>query len=164
MNYKLVEKDAFTVVGKKIRVSCKDGENFKTIPAFCDQCSVDGTFETLGKISTDDMGVMGICANFNHEENSLDYYSAATYTGGEIHAGMETLSIPKFTWMVFEAVGPIPEAIQDVWKRIFSEWFPTSEYEHAGGPEIEVYEKGDMSQPDYKSYVWIPVVKKAHTV
>jgi len=84
--------------------------------------------------------------------DSFDYYMAATYTG-EIPEGMETLNIPKQTWTAFESAGPIPDAIQDVWKRIFSEWFPTSGYEHAEGPEIEVYETGDMNKPDYKSYV-----------
>jgi hypothetical protein len=67
----------------------------------------------------------------------------------------------KFTWAVFESVGPMPDAIQDVWRRIFSEWFPTNEYEHADGPELEVYEDGGMSSPDYKCWVWIPVVKKS---
>ena len=160
LNYKLLEKDAFTVVGKKIVVSNIDGENFKIIPKFCDTCNEDGTCETLEKMSMDNMGVMGICSNF--QKDHFDYYMAVTYNGDEIPVGMETLKIPKLTWVVFEAVGPVPSAIQDVWKRIFSEWFPTNEYEHADGPELEVYEKGDMSKADYKSYVWIPVVKKSH--
>lgn len=158
LNYRMIEKDAFAVVGKKIVVSNKNGENFKIIPKFCETCSQDGTFETLQRLCVDDMGIMGICANF--QKDCFDYYVAVTYTGGEIPAGMETLSISKHTWAVFEAVGPIPDEIQDVWKRIFSEWFPSNEYEHADGPELEVYEPGDMSKADYKSYVWIPVVKK----
>ncbi|MDR3644782.1 MAG: AraC family transcriptional regulator [Clostridia bacterium] len=157
MNYKLLEKDAFTVVGRKINVSSENGENFRVIPEFCNNCNKDGTCETLVKMC-DEMGVMGICANF--QKSRFDYYMAAAYKGGKIPAGMETLEIPKFTWAVFEAVGPMPDAIQDIWKRIYSEWFPAGEYEEAGGPEIEVYEKGDMSEPEYKSYVWIPVIKK----
>ncbi|MDF2632980.1 MAG: AraC family transcriptional regulator [Caproiciproducens sp.] len=160
LNYKLIEKDAFTVVGKKTMVSNKNGENFKIIPKFIESCNEDGTCETLEKKCVDDMGVMGICANF--QKDCFDYYMAVTYAGDEILAGMETLYIPKLTWVVFEAIGPMPDAIQDVWKRIFSEWFPTNEYEHADGPELEVYEQGDMSKADYKSYVWIPVVKKSH--
>lgn len=155
MNYKFVEKDAFTVVGKKITVSSVNGENFKIIPDFCCKCGQDGTFDLLGKMCIDDMGIMGICANM--KEDHFDYYAAVTYQGGDIPQGMETLEIPKLTWTVFEAVGPIPGAIQDTWKRIFSEWFPSSGYEHAEGPELEVYEPGDMSKPDYKSYIWIPV-------
>ena len=160
LNYKFIEKESFTVVGKKAQITCRNGENFKMIPAFCNQCAHDGTCDTLEKLCADDMGIMGICGVMQND--CFDYYMAVTYTGGKIPDGMETLEIPKFTWAVFESVGPIPDAIQDVWKRIFSEWFPTNEYEHAIGPELEVYENSDMTKQDYKSYVWIPVVKKLH--
>ena len=30
------------------------------------------------------------------------------------------------TWAIFEAVGPFPDALQNVWGRIYSEWFPSS--------------------------------------
>ncbi|MCY1714171.1 AraC family transcriptional regulator [Caproiciproducens galactitolivorans] len=158
LNYKLIEKEAFTVVGKKTPVTCVNGENFKIVADFCRQCDEDGICDLLEGLCTDEMGVMGICGTMKND--AFDYYMAVTYQGGKIPEGMETLEIPKSTWAVFESVGPIPEAIQDVWKRIFSEWFPSNQYEHAVGPEIEVYEKGDMSKPDYKSYVWIPVTRK----
>ena len=161
LNYKLVEKEAFTVVGKKATISCKGEENYRQVPEFCGRCQQDGTAQTLCGMLTGDMGMMGICAEYEQNKDLFDYYMAVTYTGGTIPEGMETLEIPKFTWAVFESVGPMPDAIQDVWHRIFSEWFPTNEYEHADGPELEVYEDGDMSSPDYKCWVWIPVVKKS---
>ena len=161
LNYKLVEKEAFTVVGKKTVISCKDGENYREVPEFCNRCQQDGTMQTLCGMITGDMGIMGICAEYEQNKDLFDYYMAVTYNGGKIPEGMETLEIPKFTWAVFESVGPMPDAIQDVWHRIFSEWFPTNEYEHADGPELEVYSDGDISSPDYKCWVWIPVVKKS---
>ena len=160
LNYKLIEKKAFTVVGKKLKVSCKDGENYRLIPKFCDKCSKDGTYAYLEPLADKSIGALGICANFSDQTDDFDYYCAAEYDGGEIPQGMETMEIPKQTWAVFESVGPMPGAIQDVWKRIFSEWFPTSGYEHAQAPELEVYEKGDMNAPDYRCAVWIPVMKK----
>jgi len=161
LNYKLIEKEAFTVVGKKQKVSCKDGENYRVVPQFCNQCCQDGTCAYLEPLADKSIGSLGICANFSEETDEFDYYCAAEYDGGKIPEGMETLKIPKLTWAVFQSVGPMPGAIQDVWKRIFSEWFPSSGYEHANGPELEVYEKGDMSAPDYQCSVWIPIVKKA---
>ncbi|MCI1965526.1 MAG: AraC family transcriptional regulator [Oscillospiraceae bacterium] len=160
LNYRLVEKEAFTVLGKKVRVSCKNGENYRIIPEFCRKCEQDGTFARLMKMAAKEMGMLGICANFNEQTDDFNYYAAAVYDGGEIPQGMETLEVPKLTWAVFESVGPVPDALQDVWKRIFSEWFPSSGYEHAKGPELEVYEKGDMTKPDYQCSIWIPIVKK----
>lgn len=158
MNYRFVEKEAFKVVGKKAVISNQNGENFKTIPKFWNTCFEDGTVKALEKACVDKMGVMGICANF--KKDCFDYYIAAN-CGANPPEGMICLEIPKFTWVVFEAVGPIPGAIQDIWKKIFSEWLPTNEYEHDNGPELEVYGPGDPSKADYKSYVWIPVIKKS---
>jgi len=36
------------------------------------------------------------------------------------------IDVPESTWAVFEAAGPFPETLQDVWERIYSEWFPSS--------------------------------------
>jgi AraC family transcriptional regulator len=58
---------------------------------------------------------------------------------------------------VFEVHGPMPDAIQEVWKQIFSEWFPSSHYEHAGTPDLEVYSDGNPTGPDYYSEIWIPL-------
>lgn len=160
MNYQIIEKESFRVVGKKVTVHNRDEESFKIIPSFCQTCAEDGTLAQLEALGVDEMGVMGICANFRENGEVFDYYEAVTDTGKTIPEEMETLDVPRSTWAVFESVGPIPKAIQDVWKRIFSEWFPSSPYEHANAPEIEVYEKGDMTKPDYRSYVWIPVIKK----
>jgi AraC family transcriptional regulator len=65
------------------------------------------------------------------------------------------------TWAIFESRGPLPKSIQNTIKRIYGDWFPTSGYEHAGGPELEVYSMGDTGSADYYSEVWIPVKKGA---
>lgn len=162
LDYKVMVKEAFSVLGKKVRVSCKNNGNFKKIPAFCTECQKDGTFDYLGRLAEKSgMGYLGICDNFNEAADCFDYYAAAVYDGSKIPDGMEALSIPQCTWAVFDSTGPMPDAIQDVWKRIFSEWFPTSGYEHARGPELEVYDPGDMNAEDYHCSVWIPVVRKA---
>ncbi|KGM45005.1 hypothetical protein NP83_08585 [Neobacillus niacini] len=46
------------------------------------------------------------------------------------------LEVPALTWAVFEAVGPFPNTLQNVWGRIYSEWYPSSNYQLAVGPEM----------------------------
>ncbi|MNN62391.1 Bacterial transcription activator, effector binding domain [compost metagenome] len=70
------------------------------------------------------------------------------------------LEVPAATWAVFEAVGPFPGTLQNIWGRIYSEWFPSSHYELVEGPEILWNESKDTSLPAYRSEIWIPVVKK----
>ena len=54
----------------------------------------------------------------------------------------------------------MPNAIQNLWKRIFADFFPKSGYERAKGPDIEVYYEGDNAKSDYRSEIWVPVIKK----
>jgi AraC family transcriptional regulator len=65
------------------------------------------------------------------------------------------------TWAIFEAVGAVPAGIQKTIAEIYGGWFVTSDYEHADGPELEVYLPGDMTSEEYRCEVWIPVVKTA---
>ena len=58
-------------------------------------------------------------------------------------------SIPQVTWAVFESVDPMPETIQKVWQRIFTEWLPATGYEIVHGPQLELYTPGDNSAKDY---------------
>ncbi|WP_411764328.1 GyrI-like domain-containing protein [Bacillus atrophaeus] len=56
---------------------------------------------------------------------------------------------------------PLPGSVQQTWDRIFSEWFPSTGYEHAEAPELEAYPaSGDIHASDHRTEIWIPVVKK----
>lgn len=159
VNYKIEQKDGFTVMGKKLTVSVKGGENMKSIPAFWDQSMKDGCFNTLCSLCRTPLGVMGVCANMVND--TFDYFIAIEKPSDMPMAdGFETLEVPASTWVCFEAVGPMPNAIQDVWKYATTEWLPSSGYQHAGTPDIEVYSDGDTQSKDYLSYVWIPIVRE----
>jgi AraC family transcriptional regulator len=54
----------------------------------------------------------------------------------------------------------MPTAIQELQKRIATEWLPTSGYEYANAPDIEVYPDGDTNSASYRSEVWFPIEKK----
>jgi len=77
--------------------------------------------------------------------------------------GYTDLTIAAGTWAVFASRGPMPGAIQEVWKRIYSEWFPSPGYEHADRPDLEVYPEGDSLSADYYCEVWLPVRKAGET-
>ncbi len=159
MNYKIVKKEQFKVAGIKTHVTNNNGENFKIIPRFWDEIEKDGSRSILEK-NKGKLGIMGICYNFNMETNEFDYIIAIE--GDNIHGleNYDVVNIKSNTFAIFESIGSMPNAIQDVWKRIFAEWFPATKYEHADGPELEVYYPGDPSSNQYKSEVWIPIIDK----
>jgi len=158
MDYRIVEKEAFKVVGKGTKVTMKDCENFEALPKFWNECCRNGFYDKLCSISNG-ADILGVCVNdFNNEQFT---YMIATVKPKEfISEDMTEIEIPASTWALFESVGPLPGAIQKVWTRIFSEWFPATSFEHADAPELEVYPAGDTASEDYRCEVWIPIVKK----
>jgi AraC family transcriptional regulator len=158
MNYKIEEKPRMRFIGKKEAVNCVGGQNFLRIPQIWQEVCEAGTFDQIMALSNGSpSGVLGICANFRDKE--FDYFIASS-SDELCPEGMDELVIPEGLWVVFQCVGPMPTAIQDVWKRVYTEWFPSSGYEHAGGAELEWYSDGDGDAEDYISEIWLPIIKK----
>lgn len=164
MDYRIVEKPSFKVMGKALRVSAKNGENQRLIPQFWQQCTADGTYARLAgaapKIGILGDAVLGICADFAPDMSEFTYLIAAEEGPGTSADGLEERAIPASTWAVFKAKGALPDSIQAVWGRIMSEFLPAGEYAHAQAPDLEVYPPGNPMQPGYQCEVWVPVVKK----
>lgn len=163
MNYRLVEKEAFRIVGLKKRVNLVfHGVN----PEIAEMAkSLDP--ETIGLLkglsNTDPRGIISASVNFSegrlNEQGQLDHYiGVATTLEGPKH--LAALEVPSLTWAVFEAIGTFPDTLQNVWGRIYSEWFPSTDFEAVEGPEILWNEHPDTTAPDYRSEIWIPVQKK----
>ncbi|KIL48420.1 AraC family transcriptional regulator [Jeotgalibacillus campisalis] len=160
MNVEIREKGPVQIVGLKQEVSCVDGNNLAEIPKIWDRLNEDGTTEELAAMNNGSIeGVLGICVDKSKvKPDTMDYWVAATYEGN--HDGrFETMELPASNWAVFEVKGAMPHAIQHMWNRIYTEWFPVSKYKHAGTPDLEVYSNGDPMSEDYYSEIWIPVKK-----
>ncbi|MBU8598192.1 AraC family transcriptional regulator [Shouchella clausii] len=160
MDYKIVEKDAFTVVGKSIRTTTICGENNQKIAAFWNESNQNGLSKELAK-NCGPLGLLGICIDFDKQQENLTYLIAAEKNIDQIPVEWETRQIPAATWAIFPVHGAMPDAMPKVWDRIFSEWFPATGYEHSGGPEMEVYlSDADPYSKDYYSEIWIPIERK----
>ncbi|KGA97166.1 AraC family transcriptional regulator [Alkalihalobacillus alcalophilus ATCC 27647 = CGMCC 1.3604] len=160
MNYQILEKGKMEVVGKSIRISTENGENHQKIPLFWNEFNSDGSSEELEKVCTE-LGYLGVCLNFDEEQKEFDYMIAVEIRAGEkVPNGYVKEMIPAATWAVFEAVGPAAKAVPEVTGRIFSEWLPSTGYELANKPELEVYPAGDVTAHDYRTEIWMPIVKK----
>lgn len=158
MDYRIVEREAFQVVGRVLNTTCRDGANFREIPKFWNDGYAEGWIPRLESLAG--KMAMGVCLPMDPGQDDLSYMIGVE-AGPEL-AGEEwtVYTVPALTWAVFTAVGPLPGSIQETFQRIFQEWFPSTNYEHDHGPELEVYLDGDSSAPDYRCEVWIPIVKK----
>jgi Uncharacterized protein conserved in bacteria len=164
MDYKIVDKPAFKVIGKGIRVSSKDEAHWKRLPDFWWECYQSGFTTQLekmaGKSGVTGESKLGICMESDPETMEFQYLIGVENTKKMIPEGFIEKEIPASTWAVFETTGPMPKAMQDLNKRIYSEWFPSTGYERAGDLDMELYPPGSNDDENYRSELWIPIIKK----
>lgn len=163
MNYRIIEKEAFRVIEKACEHSMDDEQNQKTIPEFWDISRTDGTRDfLLSCLDEDEKNLYGICYDNSTTDSQTFEYSIAAKCSRNVQLpeGYRFSDIPAQTWAVFECVGAMPDAIQNTWRRILTEFFPASDYEPAYNMDIEVYDRGDISAENYKSWIWVSVKKK----
>ena len=158
MDYKIVKKSEFTVIGASKNF---DYENAKEkIPQFWQEHYTAGNGKYV-------CGMFGINIDEQMGQDSFEYLIADMYNPlMDVPEGFVTKTIPAFTWAVFPCKGAMPDALQDVNTKIFSEWLPAlRDYEFAAGYCIEMYDdaskypKGTLDE-NYYSEIWIPVKEK----
>lgn len=154
MEYRIENRSAFRVVGVTAPLEPELEKNFETVPRLWAQAASDGTVPRLAALMDGEpKGILGVSMCGGAEQW---YYGIAAASAQEPPQGMTAWEIPAFRWAVFPGSGPCPQSIQSLEERIIREWLPTSGYEYADGPDIEVYLNPDPS--DSRFEVWIPVV------
>lgn len=154
MEYRIEKREPFRVVGVSIAIDKDMEKNFDKIPPFWGKAAADGVIEKLaGMMDAQPMGILGVCACTGEEE--WRYWIAAASTRQD--AALEEFTVPAAVWAVFPGSGT-NQSIQELERRVLTEWLPSSGYEYGNAPDIEVYLNADPQNSKYE--VWIPVVKK----
>ncbi|MFC9241056.1 GyrI-like domain-containing protein [Streptomyces decoyicus] len=162
MQYKVVEKDEFRVVGRKARVPLvHEGVN-PAIAAFIREIGKE-TLERIESLSDQEPeGIISVSDNLDGsraEGTELDYYHGVV-TRAAVPEDMDALTVPAGTWAVFESSGPFPQTLQYLWRDVFTQWFPSNPYQSRPGPEIlRTRLSPDAAQADAE--LWIPVERTA---
>jgi AraC family transcriptional regulator len=154
MEYRVEEKPAFRVMGVSKIFSYETAN--ADIPQYWDEIHVQAAVKPVE-------GMYGICFDEEMGGNRFRYMIADDLEEGEAEEkNLETYEVPRHTWAIFPCRGAMPLSIQEVNRRIFSEWLPAGNYEIAEGYNIEYYSdsaefKDGTQDPDYYAEVWIPV-------
>lgn len=163
MNYRIEEKEPFRIIGIQKRVPIVFNGVNEEIASMWKSLNPE-SIQTLKVLSNvEPNGIISASTNFSEgrmeEKGELDHYIGVATTK-DCPEQFTQLEVAASTWAIFEAVGPFPDALQNVWGRIYSEWFPSSNYELAEGPEILWNESKEVSSPNFRSEIWVPVLKK----
>ncbi|MFF4246781.1 GyrI-like domain-containing protein [Streptomyces sp. NPDC001822] len=162
MRYRIVERTEFRVVGRKARVPLvHEGVN----PAIADFIRGIGreTLERIAGLSDQEpAGIVGVSDQLDPsraEGTELDYWHGVV-TGAEVPDDLDALTVPAGLWAVFDTSGAFPQALQHLWRDVFTQWFPSNPYASRPGPEIlsvRVAEDGATAD----AQLWIPVERSA---
>ena len=162
MEYRIVEKDAFRIVGLRARVPLiHEGVN-PVIADFIRGIDKD-TLRRLEALSDQEpRGIVGITddiADSREEGTELDYYHGVVTTAAPPE-DMDTLEVAAGKWAVFTSTGEFPLALQYMWRDVYTQWFPSNPYRSRPGPSIlktEVSPDGATADAE----LWIPVEREA---
>jgi AraC family transcriptional regulator len=158
MRYRIVDKPSFRLVGRRTRVPLVHlGPNSaitefeRTLdPAVREQIATLADQEPRGPLSVTDA-----IDETRAEGTELDYWHAAA-TSAEAPDGLDELEVPAGSWVVLETSGPVPEAIQYLWRDAYVEWFPSNPWRARPGPELlrtRLSEDGSHAEAE----LWLPV-------
>ncbi|MDL2327392.1 AraC family transcriptional regulator [Ruminococcaceae bacterium OttesenSCG-928-A11] len=154
MQYRIEQKEAIRVVGVSVPLRKSIEENFEIVPKLWDKAKQDGTISKLSSMmNTAPTGILGV-SRCNDLEDWRYYIAVASASP---RGDLDEYLIPASTWAIFPGEGDVL-SIQELERRIVTEWLPSSGYEYGNSADIEVYLNDDLEHAKYE--VWIPVVRK----
>ncbi len=163
MDFRIESHPAMKLTGLPMRTGIERGRAQTEIANFWTRMS--GT-EAVRKLQRSipagsRIGLAGVCADMEPLSQTFTYLIAIETPADRsgLPDGCVDVTVAAARWAIFEAIGAVPWGIQKTFAEIYGAWFVSSGYEHADGPELEVYPPGDVTSDDYRCEVWIPVVK-----
>ncbi|WP_328412132.1 AraC family transcriptional regulator [Streptomyces violaceus] len=165
MHYRVVDRPAFTVTGFKTRIPLIHSGPNQAIIDFVRGLDKSAR-DQLEKLSDQEpRGIVAVCDDLDPsraEGTELDYYHAVITSApvsAPVPEGITALPVPPGAWAVFTTSGPAPQAIQELWRDVFTEWFPSNPYRTRPGPEIlRTRLSPDGTEADAE--LWLPVERE----
>lgn len=108
-------------------------------------------------------GIVSVTEFFSdsrEEGVELDYYHAVVAgVEADVPDGLDVREVPAGTWAVFSNTGTFPKALQEMWRDVYTQWFPSNPYETRPGPEI--LRVRFLAGGDAEAQLWIQVERVA---
>ncbi|MET8503350.1 AraC family transcriptional regulator [Streptomyces sp. NPDC004787] len=166
MEYRIVEKEAFRIAGRKARIPLvHEGVNAAGA-ALVESVGVDAIVRMKELSDREPAGVLSAVEHLSdsrEEGTEVDYWIGVATGPGAPAGDLDVLDVPAGTWAVFAGRGPYPSALQELWRDVFTQWFPSNPYTSRPGPELLRTTPVEVGQ-DTDSELWIPVERAGQAV
>lgn len=161
LNYRIVQKHAYSVCGITTDIPLSPTETNASITRFWDENVNNGIIGQFHRDINLPYDINLNAALFNYRQNNFSYMICYKTPLSGTPAGYDTLPVPSLTWAVFSTPShdswETTALVRSMRERIFLEWFPTSSFMHAGGPEFEIFKRSGLK---YIIEVWVPIIRK----
>jgi AraC family transcriptional regulator len=171
MNYRIETKEAFQMFGLEgVFHPGKENESAPRTPHdLWVQSQANGEYERLfhnagglpSYVSPELCRLHGACGYRKTEGDTFPYMLGAFVGPASKTEGYTVVDIPAYTWVIFPSEkgswDNIGDVIENLYKRVYSEWLPTSGYELMDGVDLEIY--GGTDEVGYVE-LWFPVKQR----
>ncbi|MEU6275631.1 AraC family transcriptional regulator [Streptomyces populi] len=165
MRYRIVEKEPFRILGRKARVPLvHEGVN-AAAAAHLESLDEQAIVRMKALAHRGPAGVLSavVYLTDSREEGVEADYWIGVVTGPETAAeDLDALDVPAGTWAVFDNQGPYPSALQELWRDVFTQWFPSNLYVSRPGPELLRTRPVEVGA-ETDSQLWVPVERDARS-
>ena len=150
LNYRMEGKDVIRIAAL-FRDFNLDNKN--EIPKYWIELRENGTLVNISDNYTKNL--LGICIG---TQNVFEYqYGIGIEIENteyiEIKNGMKVIEIPRCSWVVFKCEGQDEKDINELWSRIYKEFFVSTNYKQCMDMDFELY-------IDNNTEIWIPIEKE----
>lgn len=157
MEYHIVTKPAFLVTGtRESYLNLEEGQ--RKIPTFWDRFNASDLFHQVvsEKDASGPNHVLGICLPGLNQ--AYDYFIGVQTATKTSNKYLETITLPETKWAVFQARGPVPDAIRQTYQDIYGVFFQSTHYEPSEGPDFESYPLDlDPFSANHITEIWLPL-------
>lgn len=148
MNFRVVSKDSFKIVGiKQTSPLHKIGVFVPEIDRTLHE-HLHNYFEQETKEKANEIIYMAVY----HTDHEIDYYIGFETTA-ECPESLVELIVLKQKWAVFELSSISSQALDSTWYYLFTDWFPANGYELVANAEFF-----RVLQLDSAYELWVPVI------
>lgn len=163
MEYRIENKEAFSVYGIEEIFDTDSEKTLKDIPAFWQKSWKTGKCDELLRSTNDpSSSIHAICCYKETGENTFPYMIFAHKTKNCSTGGFSSVDVPAATWAIFKSENHTLEqtsgVIQSLNRRVYTDWLPTASYRKIDGYELEMYYCAGNNE--FYAETWIRVEPK----
>lgn len=155
MEYRITQLSPFRIVGKRIHTTMENGACYRDTPIMWKTLFENQEQTSIMSLNNKKpKGLLGVSKySDSFTTGNFDYYIACA-SDLPVPEGMHEYMVPKATWAIFSCKDIEADSIQKLENEMVMEWLPTSGYEYANAPDIEVYREDGTAE------IWLPIKKR----